>query len=1105
MSISRSIPRYRVTGVVAALAVMQALSACGGGGDTPTPPIVDPFPAPATGESAVLFTYRLPSSISSTASTLTPFAGTQPMQLTANGSGRGNLPTGMPVIMGLTPVGSANPVVLGLNVGGTSGTELSTRSTAEAIGFLVPALVTSNPTQANTILSALRASPATAQLTTLLDTRFAGATPEQVLSSADPQVLSVLRTMVTDVLRTTPSPRFDQPARALPAVETATDRGGIQLTTLPQRDAQGRLQVQLDNGQPRWISVVRSYSDDGITWTTPVAENGTFGVMLGAGTQAGQSIQSPRVTIPLTGAPYVRIKTFGLGTDLAGANADPDSRFLYGAAGAQGIAAIAVPALEPVFASSTLRSSLTWGSGDTGPLQSWVSLLLPCFQDPTIFAAIQAGIAAQNFDNAFPLLYRCAMRAGGNSPAVQQGLLTAAGLGNKTAPAALGGMFNVLSTLGTGVEGVFNTAAIRSTRALNTFDVVDDTRFLSASTVAPGNGPVGGGTTITITGSNFPASPVPTVTVGGAVATSVTRVSATQLTAVTAARTSGTVDVVVSAPGYRRATCVNCFVYGALPITVTSVTQPFGGVAGGARVAIAGTNFTAVSTVQFGTRAATNVQVVSATRIDATVPAGVAIGAVNVVVTPTDGSAATCTNCFIYFTPTIAVTPNSASITGGTQITVTDIPATALITAIQLGPLSATNITPLSATSIRFTTPAATATGAVDLSFVYGTVGTLGCPGCFTYTSATSNLGRFTGVVRSAITNNPIAGASISIRTAGTSTQVDVVTTGADGSYRSNPLPAGSYDLHHSAAGYNNSPLFSRTLVGGADTPETSLPVVLMVPTGTANGNLTGTVRDATTNAVIASATVEIRNGGGNTTGAALASTVSAANGTYSFTNLPAGIYTVRATKATYAEGSVNATISQATQTAPVLFMSPTGSNPFVWRVVLSWGTTPSDLDSHLTGPLAGSGSRFHVYFSSRGSLTASPFAYLDVDETNGNGPETITIAQQIAGVYRYYVHRWSSSGEIKTSNARVDLYQGNTLVRQFYPPQQDGIYWTVFELSGSTITTINAINSTVPSVQMAPGTQGGPLRLRGAEARPGDELRSLEPFPAKRGRGGVR
>ena len=44
-----------------------------------------------------------------------------------------------------------------------------------------------------------------------------------------------------------------------------------------------------------------------------------------------------------------------------------------------------------------------------------------------------------------------------------------------------------------------------------------------------------------------------------------------------------------------------------------------------------------------------------------------------------------------------------------------------------------------------------------------------------------------------------------------------------------------------------------------------------------------------------------------------------------------AGTYTVRATKSGYLEGTVNVTISQATQVAPVLFMSPTGGTAFAF------------------------------------------------------------------------------------------------------------------------------------------------------------------------------
>ena len=1044
-----------------------------------------------------MFSYLLPSSISSAAANLTAFAGTQPIELTGNGAGRSNLPTLLASLVGLAPSSSGNPVSLAMNLGSGSGLALTTRSTAEALAFLVPGLVTSNLSQASPILTALRALPATAQLQATLDARFAGASPDQVLLTADAATLTTLRTLVSGVLQTQPSPRFELPARALPAVETPTDRGGIQLTTLATRDAQGRLQVTLDNGQPRWVSVVRSYSDDGVTWTTPTAENGTYGVMLGPGTSTGQSFQPRQATIPLSPSPFVRIKTFGPGRELAAVNADPDSRFWLGAIAAQGIASVGVPALEPVLATNTLHTGLTWGTGDQGPMQTWVAAMLPCAQDPAIRAAFQAGVTSGNLNQAFELGYRCGMRAGAETPAVLQGLLTAAGLGGKVAPQSITKMFNVLGTLGTGLEG-FNSVAALSVRALNTFDVQDPTRFMSATSVTPNAGPTSGGTTITITGDNFPASPLPTVTVGGVAATGVVRTSATQLTAVTGPRTSAaTVDVVVSAAGYRSATCTNCFTYqAAQPVTVTSVSPPFGAVAGGARVSVMGTGFAGITSVTFGGVAGTALQVVSSTRIDVTVPAG-AIGAVNVVVTPTSGGAVTCNNCFIYFSPTITVTPSTGTVDGGTQVTVGDIPATSLISGIDLGTRAATALTVLSSTSIRFTTPAGAAQGPIDLNFRYGTLGTLTCPGCFTYSAPAGNLGRFGGVVRSATTNNPIAGAAVSIRTAGTATQVDNVTTAADGSYQSNPIPAGTYDLVYSATGFNNATLFARTLTGGSGTPVTSLPVVQLVPTGTANGNLTGSVRDATSNAVLAGATVEIRSGGGNTAGAALATTTSAADGSYAFNNLAAGTYTVRATRTGYLEGTVNVTIAQATQVAPVLFMSPTGGTAFAWRIVLSWGTTPSDLDAHLTGPLAGSASRFHVFFSTKGSLTASPFAQLDVDVTSGSGPETITIAQQIAGVYRYYVHNFGGTATgLKTSNARVDLYQGNTLVRQFFPPLQDGIYWTVFEISGTDITSINTINNSAPSL-LAPS---GPLRLRWPE--PGDELRELlTPRPIKPGR----
>ena len=121
-------------------------------------------------------------------------------------------------------------------------------------------------------------------------------------------------------------------------------------------------------------------------------------------------------------------------------------------------------------------------------------------------------------------------------------------------------------------------------------------------------------------------------------------------------------------------------------------------------------------------------------------------------------------------------------------------------------------------------------------------------------------------------------------------------------------------------------------------------------------------------------------------------------------------------------------------------------------RVKLTWGANPSDLDSHLTGPILGSLSRFHVYYAAKGTLNASPYAELDVDDTTSFGPEVVTVSKFIPGVYRYSVHHYSGSGTIFTSPARVELnLNGATTV--FTPPTPSVVLgvnsvWQVFELN---------------------------------------------------------
>ena len=236
--------------------------------------------------------------------------------------------------------------------------------------------------------------------------------------------------------------------------------------------------------------------------------------------------------------------------------------------------------------------------------------------------------------------------------------------------------------------------------------------------VSPSSGSTGGGTSVTITGTNF--APGATVTFGAgrqggdgnASATNVVVVSSTQITCITPAGNAGAVDVAVTVNG-ETGTLTSGFTYVVIP-TVSSVSPNNGPVAGGTAVTITGTNFASGATVTFGTAAATNVVVVSSTSITATSPVGSA-GAVTVTVT-VNGQSGSLPSGFSYvIPPTVgSVSPNSGSTAGGTPVTITGTNFVSGAT-VSFGATAATNVVVVSGTQITATTPAGSA-GAVTVT-----------------------------------------------------------------------------------------------------------------------------------------------------------------------------------------------------------------------------------------------------------------------------------------------------------------------------------------------------------------------------------------------------
>jgi alpha-tubulin suppressor-like RCC1 family protein len=166
--------------------------------------------------------------------------------------------------------------------------------------------------------------------------------------------------------------------------------------------------------------------------------------------------------------------------------------------------------------------------------------------------------------------------------------------------------------------------------------------------ISPNNGPLVGGTAVTITGTNFPAT-VDSVRVGTARLGSLVRVSAAQLTGSTPAGTPGAVNVVVYTTSAGKSTCTGCFTYNPA-LTVTGVSPDNGPLAGGTAVTITGTDFPAtVDSVRVGSGQLGNLVRVSGTQLTGTTPAGSATGIVDVAVYTTSAGSGTCTGCFTYY------------------------------------------------------------------------------------------------------------------------------------------------------------------------------------------------------------------------------------------------------------------------------------------------------------------------------------------------------------------------------------------------------------------------------------------------------------------------
>ncbi len=241
--------------------------------------------------------------------------------------------------------------------------------------------------------------------------------------------------------------------------------------------------------------------------------------------------------------------------------------------------------------------------------------------------------------------------------------------------------------------------------------------------ISPNQGPVSGGTTITITGVNLAGATAVHFNDKPAIITANTPTSVTVVNppnfgvnAVTVVTGGGTSNPL-------------SFYYILNPI-ITSISQLSGPTAGGNTIQINGQNLSTASNVDFGGNSATPT-IISDSILNVVVPAGSSAGSVVITLTTVGGSINGYVYSYIDAQTIDTVSPTSGSTTGGTSVTINGTNYSTTVGVTVGGVTAAFGV--INSNTLAIITPAASP-GAADI-VVTTTAGSATAVDAFTYVS----------------------------------------------------------------------------------------------------------------------------------------------------------------------------------------------------------------------------------------------------------------------------------------------------------------------------------------------------------------------------------
>ncbi len=305
-----------------------------------------------------------------------------------------------------------------------------------------------------------------------------------------------------------------------------------------------------------------------------------------------------------------------------------------------------------------------------------------------------------------------------------------------------------------------------------------------------------------------------------------------------------------------------------------------------------------------------------------------------------------------------------------------------------------------------------------------------------------------------------ISGASIEVYQNGL--LVKNIVSDDSGNY-SMTLPAGRYFVRITAENYITFEAYAR-IIGRQNT---YMETFLLIEGSEADSGIaSGKVVNSLTGYGLGGVVLSVRKNWNNSDENAeiVATTVTDDNGNYSF-ELPLGNYTVIASKDQFTSSSFNIIVQEGTTSNQNGKITPIieESDEANYLITLTWGRYPHDLDSHVEGTHL-NGNSFHVYYRQKdeyenGDLLCS----LDYDDMESYGPEHITLNTTADTPYYYYIHRYSDSGSLVTSGAKITVERNNVLIAEFNVPTDlsgNNRYWNVFAIKNGEIIISNTITS---------------------------------------------